>query len=185
MTPTMQALVHDSAGEQGSVPLLIGVAVLVWAGRKLLMLERKGSHGAGTWAIPGGHVEPGEWPWEAAERELFEEVGLVVGAAGMQDLVPCGFDTSEFRFPDKPAKRYVTLLFTCAITPKHLELITNKEPEKIARLEWVRLPIEENAPGELFLPLQGLIRSGWAGGVDVLLDACLRAQFQRGWSSFS
>lgn len=26
-----------------------------------------------TWEIPGGHVEPGESPFEAAERELMEE----------------------------------------------------------------------------------------------------------------
>ena len=28
-----------------------------------------------TWEIPGGHIEPGESPEEAARRELFEETG--------------------------------------------------------------------------------------------------------------
>ena len=30
-----------------------------------------------TWEIPGGHVEPGESPLEAARRELYEETGTV------------------------------------------------------------------------------------------------------------
>lgn len=33
----------------------------------------------GLWLQPGGHVEPGEWPHEAAVREAFEETGLPVG----------------------------------------------------------------------------------------------------------
>jgi 8-oxo-dGTP pyrophosphatase MutT (NUDIX family) len=32
----------------------------------------------GTWLQPGGHVDPGETPWEAARREVIEETGLDV-----------------------------------------------------------------------------------------------------------
>lgn len=41
--------------------------------RWLLMIERGDGHG---WAVPGGCVEPGEDPADAAVRELQEETGL-------------------------------------------------------------------------------------------------------------
>ncbi|MGW5265694.1 NUDIX domain-containing protein [Microbispora sp. NPDC004025] len=41
--------------------------------RWLVMVERRDGHG---WALPGGHVDPGEDPVHAATRELHEETGL-------------------------------------------------------------------------------------------------------------
>jgi 8-oxo-dGTP pyrophosphatase MutT (NUDIX family) len=35
-------------------------------------------HHAGHWSFPKGHVDPGESPQQAAERELQEETGLTV-----------------------------------------------------------------------------------------------------------
>jgi 8-oxo-dGTP pyrophosphatase MutT (NUDIX family) len=36
----------------------------------------------GTWLQPGGHLEPGEPPWDAALRESLEETGLTLRHAG-------------------------------------------------------------------------------------------------------
>lgn len=46
------------------------------AGRVLLIHERfeDGTH----WLTPGGGLEPGELPWQAAIREVFEETGIVI-----------------------------------------------------------------------------------------------------------
>jgi 8-oxo-dGTP pyrophosphatase MutT (NUDIX family) len=53
--------------------------------RWVLMVERSDDHG---WAIPGGHVDPGETPVEAAARELEEETGLIIPGALWQALPP-------------------------------------------------------------------------------------------------
>jgi 8-oxo-dGTP pyrophosphatase MutT (NUDIX family) len=34
------------------------------------------------WVQPGGHIDPGETPWDAAVRETAEETGLAVAHAG-------------------------------------------------------------------------------------------------------
>ncbi len=39
-----------------------------------------------AWLQPGGHLEPGEAPWEAARREAWEETGLLLRAAGTRPL---------------------------------------------------------------------------------------------------
>ena len=43
---------------------------------QVLMIERARDPFQGSWAMPGGFVEEGETPLEAAQRELEEETGL-------------------------------------------------------------------------------------------------------------
>jgi 8-oxo-dGTP diphosphatase len=45
---------------------------------KVLLINKKTGLGAGLINAPGGRVDPGETPHDAAVRETFEEVGLVV-----------------------------------------------------------------------------------------------------------
>ena len=45
-------------------------------GRVLLAERRPGKDSAGYWELPGGQIDPGESPAQAAARELLEEVGV-------------------------------------------------------------------------------------------------------------
>lgn len=45
---------------------------------RLLLVRRRNDPGRGRWSLPGGRIEPGETPAQAAAREVLEETGLVV-----------------------------------------------------------------------------------------------------------
>ena len=63
------------SGETKERPL-VAVGVIVLKEGKILMGERIASHGAGTWQIPGGHMEFGKTFEETARDEVREETGL-------------------------------------------------------------------------------------------------------------
>ncbi|MET7429602.1 NUDIX hydrolase [Streptomyces flaveolus] len=60
----------------------LSMAVVVADG-KLLMIRRAEREGDLLWALPGGAIEAGEGPEEAAVREAVEETGLKVEAESL------------------------------------------------------------------------------------------------------
>lgn len=127
----------------------VGVAVLVRNRRgRLLMIRRAGSHGAGTWSVPGGALECGETVAECAARELREETGIEAAPRVLPAL---------WTITDMGADGGVWVTFYAvadlANTPD-LRL----ERAKISDAAWVRHG--DAWPGALFLPFQRLLDAG-------------------------
>jgi len=84
--------------------------------RWLVMVERSDGHG---WALPGGCVEPGETPLEAAIRELAEETGLILNRKFWQVLparyVPDPRASDEAWMVTVPATCYLGQLADAAV----------------------------------------------------------------------
>lgn len=82
------------------------VYVLVRRASSILLLHRAGTgYKDGQWGPPAGKVEAGETYVEAAQRELFEEVGLSVPAADLR------FVHVIDRMPSGGGSRWIGLFF--------------------------------------------------------------------------
>jgi 8-oxo-dGTP diphosphatase len=57
----------------------IALAIVLRDGKVLVARRAAGRHLGGAWEFPGGKVEAGEEPEDAARRELHEEAGLEAG----------------------------------------------------------------------------------------------------------
>lgn len=128
----------------------VGVGAIVERGGHLLMIRRGGvgafaSDGLGTWSVPGGWLERGETPHEAAEREVLEETGVVVVALEDVGFVCCESYNGLFQI--------VTLFVRCGYAGGEP---TVTEPDKCPEVGWVALSEVDDLP--LFSPLEALRR---------------------------
>ncbi len=69
--------------EVGHVTTKVGAEAAVLDEERVLLIQRADDE---TWAMPGGWVEPGESPAEAAVRETREETGLDVETCGLVNI---------------------------------------------------------------------------------------------------
>lgn len=123
---------------------VIGVSVILIHKKNLLLGLRKGSHGADTWGMPGGHIEWGESFYDCAKREIKEELGVGIDCNSSPFYV-----TNDFF--KKENKHYVTVFVVAYIQE---EKIKNNEPEKCSEWRWVNYL---ELPQNLFLPVKNLI----------------------------
>jgi ADP-ribose pyrophosphatase YjhB (NUDIX family) len=65
----------------------VAAAVLVEKGEHILLVRRANDPERGKWTLPAGFVDAGEDPARAAERECFEETGLIVAVTGLVDVL--------------------------------------------------------------------------------------------------
>ncbi|MFC1641025.1 NUDIX hydrolase [Patescibacteria group bacterium] len=116
----------------------VGVHVFIRdSSGNFLIGKRKGSHGAGTYALPGGHIELGETPEETAAREVMEETGCEI------ENIYRGPFTNDIFGPDM---HYVTLFMRADLVrgmPHAME-------DKCEGWFWANW---DHMPSPLFLPL--------------------------------
>ena len=105
---------------------LAATNVLLVRNKKILLSRRQNKGwGDGLLCIPGGHIEAGETPAEAAVRELREELGITV-------------ETQELTFLCLEARRsgdrnYLSTIFTLKTDQEPI----NNEPHECSELVWV------------------------------------------------
>jgi len=103
----------------------VGVGVLVkdpLAPNKIFAGIRKGSHGEGCLALPGGHLEMYESWSDCASREVTEETGLLVHNTNFVHT------TNDLMIEE--GKHYVTIFMTATCTDNSTRKPENREPEK-------------------------------------------------------
>lgn len=121
---------------------LVGISVLVVKEGKLLLGRRKGSHGAGEYAAPGGHLEHLESFQICAAREVLEETGVEIGPLRFLRVL----NATQYA-----PKHYVDLAFVADWRSGEPEV---REPDKVERWDWY--PVD-NLPSPLFAMLPSAI----------------------------
>ena len=132
----------------------VGIGVIIWRNGRILLGKRKGGHGAGMYAPPGGRLEYMESFESCARREVTEETGLTL----VGDIAYAGVSNNVHPEEDH---HYVSVLmasYRSRGTPLNLE------PEKCEGWDWYD---PTNLPEPLFPPFKDFFcNTPWIVGVD-------------------
>ena len=125
----------------------VGIGVMIKNGDKVLMGLRQGSHGAGEWCFPGGHLDFGETMEQCAKREAKEETGLDVGKVELISIA------DEMRYIESDDKHYVNIGFSAEYSGGEPKVM---EPDKCAEWKWFDL---EDLTDKLFEGTELMIKN--------------------------
>lgn len=129
----------------------VGVGVFVCKDGKFLMQQRHGAHGAGTWSVPGGHLEFGESFEDTARREVLEETGVRI------KNIRFGAVTND-RFTSEN-KHYITVWMLSDWAEGEARIT---EPDKCLAQAWHTF---DDLPKPLFLPWNQLLSSDFIAAI--------------------
>ena len=127
---------------------LVGIGVMIENGEKKVLLGlRQGSHGAGEWGFPGGHLDFGETLFEAAKREVKEETGLNVEKFKLISIA------DELGYLESDNKHYINIGVKAIYKGGEPELM---EPNKCKEWKWFD---SKNLPNKLYQGAQFILRN--------------------------
>jgi 8-oxo-dGTP diphosphatase len=117
----------------------------------ILVGQRAGSHGAGTWQIPGGHLDMFESFESCAQRETKEETNVDLR---LEDI---HFVTATNNIMWEEKKHYITVFVQCQVSPEAVKQVKVMEPHKLQG-EWQWVTVQELIDLKpLFSPLKAFI----------------------------
>lgn len=74
-----------------------GCSIALYDGEAVLLVQRASPPYAGLWSLPGGRVETGEDEERAIIREVWEELGLIIGPPHPVCTEFVGYGRQRFR----------------------------------------------------------------------------------------
>ncbi|KAL2510048.1 Nudix hydrolase 1 [Forsythia ovata] len=129
---------------------VLGVAVFLLNGNKVLLGSRLTPVGRNTFALPGGHLEFGESFEQCAAREVKEETGLDITEIEVLTV------TNNVLSEPKPVQLIVILVRAVVADPNQTPI--NLEPNKCDGWDWYDW---NNLPKPLFAPLETVVLRGF------------------------
>lgn len=129
----------------------VGIGIMILKGNKFLLGKRhedpekadSALHGEGTWTMPGGKIDFGESPEEAAFREVKEETGIKIKNP---EVINISSDLSG-------EVHFITIGFLCKNFEGEPEVM---EPDEITEWKWFPL---DAPPSPVFFPSEKLLRA--------------------------
>jgi len=125
----------------------VGIGVIVIKDGKVPLGKRRGSHGEGSWCLPGGHLEFNESFEDCARREVSEEMRMSI------KNIRLGTVTNDI-FP-KESKHYITIYMLADWDSGELQIGEPEKCEEVGWFEWGKFP------EPLFIPLENLLKQGY------------------------
>ena len=130
--------------EENKPKVGVGIGVMIFKNGRVLLGKRKGSHGAGEWAPPGGHFEYGESLEESARREVREETGLEIESINFLSL---------YNQKDYMPKHVINIGLTAKWKSEEAKVL---EPEKCEKWQWYDI---DNLPQPLFATVKNYVEA--------------------------
>lgn len=120
----------------------IGLAVFLLSPQGYILLgKRRGSHGSGSLALPGGHLEWNESWSGCATREVEEETGLSLSHTPefLTAVNTTGIDAAPGGHEEDGGLHYVTIFMLSRVARSQVDEVRLTEPHKCDGWRWVPL----------------------------------------------